>query len=196
MENKYVDFIGMYKNVFPDGFCSHLISEFERLLISGVCNNRQDTENVTKTKKEDYHYFMNIKNNQISSFNEKSTIEIFLSGLQECFNDYVHEYDILQEYNLRCTSLKMQKTDPGAGYHIWHAEQGPDSDASRCLVYIAYLNDIEDAGETEFLYQKLRVAPRENSMVIWPAAFTHTHRGNVVHGNKSKYIVTGWFHIE
>jgi hypothetical protein len=139
---------------------------------------------------------MNVKNNSMSFFNDNSVVDTFLSGLQQCFDDYIHEYDILQDYNLRCTSLKMQKTDPGAGYHVWHAEQGPDSDASRCLVYIAYLNDIENAGETEFLYQKLRVAPRENSMVIWPAAFTHTHRGNVVHGNKSKYIITGWFYIE
>jgi hypothetical protein len=64
------------------------------------------------------------------------------------------------------------------------------------LVYSAYLNTIEEAGETEFLYQKLRVAPKENTVVIWPAAFTHTHRGNVVHGDKSKYIITGWFYIE
>jgi hypothetical protein len=64
------------------------------------------------------------------------------------------------------------------------------------LVYIAYLNTIKDAGETEFLYQKIRIPPEENTMIIWPAAFTHTHRGNVVHGEKSKYIVTGWFYIE
>jgi hypothetical protein len=196
METKYIDFIGMYKNTFPDGFCTHLINEFERLLISGVCNNRQDTENVTKTKKEDYHYFMNIKSNQMSSFNGESVIDIFVNGLQKSFDDYMNEFDILQDYNLRCTSLKMQKTEPGAGYHIWHSEQGPDSNASRCLVYIAYLNDIDEAGETEFLYQKLRISPKENTIVIWPAAFTHTHRGNVVHGNKSKYIVTGWFYIE
>jgi hypothetical protein len=90
----------------------------------------------------------------------------------------------------------MQKTDPGAGYHEWHFEQGKDEDAARCLVYIAYLNDINEAGETEFLYQRLRIEPKENSIIIWPAGFTHTHRGNVVHGNKSKYIVTGWFYFE
>lgn len=196
METKYVDFIGMYKNVFPDGFCSHLIAEFERLLHSGVCYNRQESDNVSKTKKEDYHYFMNIKSNQISHFNNESVIDVFLSGLQKSFDDYINEFDILKDYDLRCTSLKMQKTDPGAGYHLWHAEQGSDSNSSRCLVYIAYLNDIEEAGETEFLYQKLRVPPRENTIIIWPAAFTHAHRGNVVHGNKSKYIVTGWFYIE
>ena len=196
MKSQYNNFIGMYQDVYPDGFCNHLINEFERLLESGVCNNRQSAENTTKTRKEDFHYFMNMRSNPMSPFNDTCVNQIFLTGLQNCFDDYVDEFDILKEYNLRCTTLKMQKTDPGAGYLVWHSEQGPDADASTCLVYIAYLNNIEEAGETEFLYQKLRVPPKENTMVIWPAAFTHTHRGNVVHGNKSKYIITGWFYIE
>jgi len=196
MISQYNNFIGMYQDVYPDGFCNHLINEFERLLQSGVCNNRQAAENTTKTRKEDFNYFMNLRSNPMSPFNDICVNEIFITGLQNCFDDYVDEFDILKDYDLRCTTLKMQKTDPGAGYHVWHAEQGSDSDASRCLVYSAYLNTIEEAGETEFLYQKLRVAPKENTMVIWPAAFTHTHRGNVVHGNKSKYIITGWFYIE
>jgi hypothetical protein len=196
MRSQYNNFIGMYQDVYPDGFCNHLINEFERLLKSGVCNNRQSAENTTKTKKEDFHYFMNLRSNPMSPFNDICVNEIFITGLQNCFDDYVDEFDILKDYNLRCTTLKMQKTEPGAGYHVWHSEQGPDADASRCLVYSAYLNTIEEAGETEFLYQKLRVAPKENTVVIWPAAFTHTHRGNVVHGDKSKYIITGWFYIE
>jgi hypothetical protein len=196
MKTRYIDFIGMYEDVYPDGFCNHLIGEFERLLVSGVCSNRQDEENTTKTKKEDFHYFMNMRSNSMSPFNNVPVVDIFLNGLQNCFDDYANKFDILKDYKLRCTCLKMQKSDPGAGYHIWHAEQGSDSDASRCLVYSAYLNTIEDAGETEFLYQRLRISPKENTMVIWPAAFTHTHRGNVVHGEKSKYIVTGWFYIE
>ena len=68
--------------------------------------------------------------------------------------------------------------------------------ANRALVYSAYLNTIEEAGETEFLYQRTRIPPKENTMIIWPAGFTHTHRGNVVYGNKSKYIITGWFYLE
>jgi hypothetical protein len=196
MISQYNNFIGMYQDVYPDGFCNHLINEFERLLQSGVCNNRQAAENTTKTRKEDFHYFMNLRSNPMSPFNDICVNEIFITGLQNCFDDYVDEFDILKDYNLRCTTLKMQKTEPGAGYHVWHSEQGPDADASRCLVYSAYLNTIEEAGETEFLYQKLRVAPKENTVIIWPAAFTHTHRGNVVHGDKSKYIITGWFYIE
>ena len=186
----------MYQNVFPDGFCSHVISEFERLLSSGSCGNRQDGEGAPKTTKEDYNYFLNMKNHIMSPFNDVAVMDIVMSSLQNCFDEYVSEYDILKDIPLRCTSVKIQKTDPGAGYHIWHSEQGAGEQSARCLVYSAYLNDIDDAGETEFLYQRLRISPKENTMVMWPAAFTHTHRGNVVHGNKSKYIITGWFYIE
>jgi hypothetical protein len=95
--------------------------------------------------------------------------------------------------------MKMQKTIPGAGYHVWHAEQGNGpSESTRGLVYSVYLNTLDEdgAGETEFLYQQLRIPPKENTLIIWPAAFTHAHRGNVVFGSTPKYIITGWFYYE
>ena len=63
---------------------------------------------------------------------------------------------------------------------------------SRSLAWIIYLNDVpEGEGETEFLYQGLRVTPKQGTLVMWPAQFTHTHRGNPVY-NCTKYIATGW----
>jgi hypothetical protein len=197
MKTQYIDFIGMYQNPYPDGFCNHMISEFERLLSSGnYCGNRQTVEGVSKTEKQDEFCFLNFKNHSVSDFNGNPSLNIFMTGLQECFDEYVNEYDTLKSLDIKCTSVKMQKTNPGGGYHVWHSEQGNEECSARCLVYSLYLNDIDDAGETEFLYQKLRISPKENSMIIWPAAFTHTHRGNVVYGNKSKYIITGWFYLE
>lgn len=196
MNSRYIDFIGMYENIYPDGFCNHVISEFERLLNNGFCGNRQDVEGTPKTQKEDNFYFLNLRNHVLSPFNDVSVMKIFMTGLQNCFDEYADQYDVLKDLNIKCTSVKMQKTVPGAGYHIWHCEQNNDESANRCLVYSLYLNDIHDAGETEFLYQRLRIPPKENSIIIWPAAYTHTHRGNVVHGDKSKYIITGWFYLE
>ena len=94
--------------------------------------------------------------------------------------------------------MKMQRTDTGEGYHIWHAEQGAELSANRVLVYMLYLNNLsnEANGETEFLYQQIRVTPEENKMILWPASYTHAHRGNPVYGNNSKYIVTGWFYYD
>jgi hypothetical protein len=53
-----------------------------------------------------------------------------------------------------------------------------------------YLNDVEDGGETE-LYQNTMVKPKAGRMVIAPAYFTHTHRGNIPVSN-DKYILTSW----
>ena len=94
--------------------------------------------------------------------------------------------------------MKMQKTSSGGGYHVWHCEQGNDDQARRGIVYSLYLNSLpeEANGETEFLYQQRRIAPVQNTMVLWPASFTHPHRGNPVYGNNSKYIITGWFYYE
>jgi hypothetical protein len=198
MNVKYQDFIGMYQNVYPDGFCNHMISEFERVRSNGYCGNRQNSENVSKTIKQDEFYFLNLKNHSLSEFNDCCSTDMFFDGLQQCFENYITEYDILKDIDIKCTSIKMQKSTPGSGYHVWHSEQGPGVSANRVLTYILYLNTLKDnaAGETEFLYQRLRIPPQENSMVIWPAAYTHTHRGNVVHGNDNKYIITGWFYVE
>lgn len=199
MNAKYNNFIGMYDNVFPDGYCRHMIDEFERFNSKGMCRNRKQSENANKVFKNDTHLFLNMKNHQPDRFQDKSSERIFLNHLQVCFDDYVEEYDILKSSDLRCTSMKMQKTIPGAGYHVWHAEQGNGpSESARGLVYSVYLNTLDEdgAGETEFLYQQLRIPPKENTLIIWPAAFTHAHRGNVVFGSTPKYIITGWFYYE
>jgi len=198
MKTKYTDFIGMYENVYPDGFCQHMIEEFERLDQFGMVGSRQQDENTLKTSKHDDSVMLNVRNHPTSSFEGVSAIEIFFQGLQNCFDEYVNEFDILKGPSLKCSSVKMQKTMPGGGYHVWHPEQGNGEQAWRGLVYSLYLNSLESdaAGETEFLYQRCRIPPKENCMVIWPAGFTHTHRGNVVYGDKPKYIITGWFYYD
>ena len=54
-----------------------------------------------------------------------------------------------------------------------------------------YLNDVQEGGETEFFYQDLKIKPKKGTMVIAPAGFTHTHRGNKPISN-DKYILTSW----
>tara|TARA_B100000214_G_scaffold364923_1_gene332070 strand:+ start:31 stop:624 length:594 start_codon:yes stop_codon:yes gene_type:complete len=197
MQHKeYRDFIGMYEGVYPDGYCHHMIEEFERLSNTGATYNRQNEEGCLKRIKQDEFTFLNYKNHQPTPFNGDDAKDIFFRGLQECYEDYVAEYDSLRDLNVKCTNIKLQKTKPGEGYHVWHCEQGTEDGANRCVVYALYLNTITEAGETEYLYQRMRVQPRENVMVLWPAGYTHPHRGNAVYGNDAKYIITGWFYLE
>ncbi len=193
---QYNQFIGIYENVFPDGFCNHLVTEMESLLATGAGSDRQSTEGINKTVKQDEFVFINMKVHNPNPFNGHTCQRIFWDGLQGCFDRYCNEYDILKDLPVKATALKLQKTVPGGGYHVWHCEQGTEDGANRVAVYSLYLNTIEEAGETEFLYQKLRLPAKENTMVIWPAGYTHPHRGNAVYGDKAKYILTGWFYLD
>ena len=66
---------------------------------------------------------------------------------------------------------------------------------SRLLLVMGYLNDVEEGGETEFLYQSKRVESKKGRIVICPSGFTHTHRGNPpLKGNK--YMINGWIEFD
>ena len=81
------------------------------------------------------------------------------------------------------------------GYPYWHCELYPrDAQGEtlhRHLLWTIYLNDGFSAGETEFLFQQRKVAPRTGDLLIAPTAFTHTHRGNRPQGG-DKFIATSW----
>jgi len=194
LSERYIDYIGFYENVFPEGLCRHIIQDFERFIENGYCGTRKSAENAQKHHKSDTFMFLNINNhhgNSFHNFHGEFTKDLIQGGLQRCFDAYTNEYDILQGMILRSTCMKIQKTKPGEGYHAWHCEQG-NPEPNRCLVWAIYLNDIEEAGETEFLYQKMRIPPKENTAIIWPAGFTHTHKGNTVL-TEDKYNLTGWY---
>ena len=199
MNIDYKDFVGSYRGVYPDGYCQHLISQFDALESKGAGTNRQNGEGSLKHQKDDHQIFFNAKSHEFDNFNGKACPDIFFDGLQVCYEEYSSQYSVLKNNgSIRGTSMKMQRTSPGGGYHVWHCEQGGEKSSNRVLVYALYLNALPEGGngETEFLYQQQRIKPEENLMLLWPAAYTHAHRGNPVYGNQNKYIVTGWFYYD
>lgn len=88
-------------------------------------------------------------------------------------------------------SIKIQKTEPTEGYHVWHCESNSRNVRDRVCAWLLYLNDVEEGGETEFLFQNIRVKPKMGTFVLWPGGFTHQHRGNPPISG-TKYVMTGW----
>jgi hypothetical protein len=97
---------------------------------------------------------------------------------------------------MRPGAINLQRYTAGqGGYPYWHCELYPRDPSCETLhrhvLWTLYLNDGFAAGETEFLYQGRKIAPKAGSLLIAPAAFTHTHRGNRPEGG-DKYIATSW----
>jgi prolyl 4-hydroxylase len=124
------------------------------------------------------------------------TVERYLVTLMHVVQAYIDRYPTNRELGSWAITepINIQYYRRGAGYKQWHTERtcGIEPFVKRHLVFMTYLNDVRDQGETEFFYQKIRVQPRKGLTLIWPADWTHVHRG-VVSASEEKYIITGWF---
>jgi hypothetical protein len=186
------DFIGIFDGVFPAEYCQHWIKHFDKVDAAGMSHSRvQDMGRPSHIGKDQAVHF---KNCSIYT-NDELRIECgdFDIGFwQVCYPLYTEKYSILQTADPhKIYTIKIQKTVPGGGYHTWHCEDSGRLVSQRVLAFTLYLNDVEEGGETEFLYLSKRVQPKTGRLMLWPAGFTHTHRGNPpLKGDK--YIITGW----
>jgi hypothetical protein len=185
-------FIGVYENAFSKEYCNRTIAYFDSMQKNGFTHNRLKIDNCEKIIKDDDAFFGQAE--ECVSLQSSGTMFIeFNEIFWKIYNEqYSSNFAVLKTSgNHNNFSYKVQKTLIGGGYHIWHYESDSRDKCHRLLAWTLYLNDVEEGGETEFLYQHIRLKPKQGTLVIWPAAFTHTHRGNPPLSN-DKYIVTGW----
>jgi hypothetical protein len=187
------DFIGVYDGYIPDEACDQGIELFNKYQEFNKVFSRFSTEGATQDFKNDKQLFCtaDVLTDQEFNVNKlKSLMVNFDLALRHYYTETnVKKYtaeDIITD------QVKIQKTIPAQGYHMWHVEHGPGREnEKRILVYSIYLNTVEEGGETEFLYQSQRVKPVKGRIVIWPAGFPYVHRGNPPLSGE-KYILTSW----
>lgn len=185
------NFIIEYKNALTDEFCDNTVQDIELLLQRAKANPEFNAH---------VRHDNDSSRNDISIFPAHfGSLNYILEGIRLSLKKHYSLY--AKKYYLEGTAFedayldkpKLQKSSLGGGFHQWHHEQGKGTSSSRFLVWMFYLNNVEKGGKTEFLYQDLAFKPTKGSLLIWPAAFTHTHRAaNDL--KEDKYIATGWFH--
>ena len=188
MQETFEDFIGKFENSLSNETCNDIVKWFDS------CSDKNLTqENIGIVEER------KMGRKELAD----ETIEITSSGydgveeldscrrcLNECFNVYSEKYS-LGNMNLFYHTFKLHKVKKGGGYHLWHHETEGEY-SNRELAWMIYLKAPEEGGETEFLYQSKRIKPVEGTTLIWPAHFTHLHRGNPPLKGE-KYYLTGWF---
>lgn len=187
LEATYRDHVLHLKGIVPSDLCSSIIKTGDTHI-----SNRGFFKNDNLPDRQDTQlHIPNVFNNL------SATDDRLFEYIQELTVYSVHLYAEQNHYvydrNLVPRTAKWQRTNIGqvgfAPFHIEQASGGADSD--RFLVWMIYLNDVDDGGETEFLYQRTKYKPSTGDMLVWPAGCTHPHRGNPPYSN-DKYVLTGW----
>ena len=177
------NFIEEYKldNKICDNFINYFKKNTEyRSLGSSIKQGFIDTSVKDST---DVNFFNSSTNKNII---------IFFKELSKCLTSYIKKYNIKEELRTHiCNNIQYYK--PKQGYPALHYERGKVV-PTRQLAYMLYCNTVTNKGGTEFPYQNITLSAVKGKLAIWPAEFTHPHRG-IISNTQEKYIVTGWIEI-
>jgi hypothetical protein len=188
------DFILEINNFLSPEESSSFINFFDRMDGCGYTSTRIQDGGIKPHTVSDTQLFLTTPKNVCVDVNLS---KIFFDRFWNyAYTKYVENYSIIADSpSHKVYHLKIQKIDPGEGYHMWHYESASRPVYNRLLFFIVYLNTIDDGGETEFLYYRKRIKPEVGKFIMSPCGFTHTHRGNPPLKD-TKYILTGWVEYE
>lgn len=183
------NFIGVFPKLYSDEYCDCIVNFSNSLMDKGLGYNRKQTQGASTEGHQ-------IKDTAVFAHENKmiggDIAEFSNVFWEQAYPLYAEKYSILKKADDHgIFFMKVQKTETGEGFHNWHFENSDRLNSVRLLTFTLYLNDVEEGGETEFLYYPMRVKPEKGTLLIFPAAFTHTHRGNQPLSG-TKYIATGW----
>ena len=184
------NFIGVCDNYVTEQECNKAIKLYEDQNKFNNTINRIGFEKASVLQKQDQQYFAMPDN--INVWWE--SLKPMMINFDLAWNHYIKNVGADDAYGVpfHFTDLKIQKTLPTEGYHVWHIEHGKGyENEPRAFVFSIYLNNVEEGGETEFLHFSKRVKPKTGRIVIWPAGFPYVHRGNSPLSGE-KYILTSW----
>ena len=180
------DFIAITDNFYTKEQCEEYINFIEHYVNHGLIVKEDEKFHDRN------HFTMNFNNDVEFDLLAGDNLSLkFLPSISKPVNEYLKEFSTLGMQKLLIYDTKVKKIPIGGGFHGWHYENSGLQVSSRKLVIQLYLNTVEEGGETEFLYINKRVKSKQGRLIIFPAAFTHTHRGNPPIG-QDKYIVSTW----
>ena len=185
------DFLETYDGFLSEKNAEEVLRVFESL--SSV---------ATVTKEQGLPYFNKGRRKVCTSltFSFEDTVNpsgpILESCIEAGLESYTNKYMFLREINQTggsrwriCPTYNIQKYEgEREGYFTLHCEHAAGY-PFRMLAWMLFLNDAKSG--TEFPSQNRILKPKTGRLAIWPAAWTHPHRG-VTPNQGLKYIATGW----
>tara|TARA_Y100001968_G_scaffold326981_1_gene371099 strand:- start:990 stop:1589 length:600 start_codon:yes stop_codon:yes gene_type:complete len=186
----YPDFIGSWI-IKPYSLCDELIDYFEEKkekqrqgeTFTGLDTETKDSMDISIKPKE-----ILLPGNEI--FKEYFD-ELFL-----CHRDYIEQWPFINtiSHQFEIGSFNLQRYLPGQHFKKIHTERTGIGSLHRVFAFMTYLNDVQEGGSTYFTHYGLEIKPRKGLTLLWPAEWTHAHKGNILKKG-SKYIITGWLNF-
>jgi len=179
------NFIECYPQVLSQEQCNNIIDAFNK-----DHYNRKPGQNggrIDITRKDSTDINLSFKKSICKQYND-----IIHPALMKGLVSYINEYEFIKDLSQIEVfhAYNVQYYGEGQGYKKLHCEHENCGNAMyRILAWMFYLNDAQCG--TTFPMQDITLKPSIGDLWIWPAFWTHAHKG-VTPNIGDKYIATGW----
>ncbi len=175
----------------PPSLCDDLIEYFE---LNKIKQNKGSAGSIINTKIKD-STDISIKPKDIL-LPGNGIFKQYFEELFECHKDYISQWPFLKENSnmFEIGVFNLQRYKAGQHFKKIHTERFSVESLHRVFVFMTYLNDVQEGGSTYFSHYDLEIQPKKGLTLIWPAEWTHAHKGNILKSG-NKYIITGWINF-
>lgn len=178
--------ICVFKNALTPEFCQDVIKRFDAdpRVAPGTMNYSGQHVQDDRVRKAD-----DLRISKLPEWKDVDTV--LFDTLARGMDQYKQRFPVLKPWGLQDCGYMIQRTSAG-GYYHWHSDVTSLATSHRIVIGFWYLNTVEPTpdgadGMTEFKEQKVLIKPEQGNMTIFPATWTHFHRGRVT--GQTKYTV-------
>jgi len=176
--------VQVFDDALTPDFCAQMVQSFDRMNQFHVPNGRG------------YKRGFNA-----SAWTELNISPLADAGFKGFFLKQIDDYLALYNERLglmlpvpsrpRIEDIRIKRYRAGADEKFEPHFDSMDDKANRYLVFLWYLNDVAEGGETEFCNLGIRVAPRTGRLLMFPPYWMFQHAGLAPRSN-DKYIVSSY----
>lgn len=176
------DYIKIYEDGIDKELCEDLVDFYE--------NHESLTERFDNNG---YPSFTRLNLTHIAGSGELH--ERVLKTLLKANDRYIEDLNIVEfphKYAFEEMIIKKYNND-GIDHFGTHVDVTSHASAKRFLVFLFYLNDVEEGGETGFPHLDIELKPKQGTVLIFPPLWLYKHYGKIPVSN-TKYILTSYLH--
>jgi len=174
--------IQVFDGALTPEFCAQMVQSFNRMSQFHVLNGRGQKRGF-----------------DASAWTELNISPLADTGMKGFFLKQIDDHLALYNQRLgltlpvptrpRIEDIRIKRYRVGADEKFEPHFDSMDDKANRYLVFLWYLNDVADGGETEFCNLGIKVAPRAGRLLMFPPYWMFQHAGLAPRSN-DKYIVS------
>lgn len=176
---------------------THYIRVYDNTLANDVCDNlvqffENNIDNQRKHIRQEYNPMPD------SSWRELNLVNYMSNEGHNEFVNILKRYKSIYEddtglsprlpYSGKLSDLRIKKYAVNGKDRFQAHYDAAEEMSNRYLVFLWYLNDVEEGGETEFVDLGMSVSPKKGRLVIFPPYWMYRHEAKIAISNP-KYII-------